>query len=85
MRKQKLDIAFYDSDFQEHVIKGVILSDEHEINNITLNFTKPVKAYQINFGDHTYAKVRFDTNSLAGFYENINKIKNPLSRAMIWY
>ena len=45
LREQKLDIAFYDSDFQEHIIKGIVLSDKHEIKNITLNFTKPMKAF----------------------------------------
>lgn len=80
-----MDVAFYDSDFKEYVVEGVVLSDKNEINNITLNIGKPVKAYLINYGDHTYAKVRFDPNSLANFYSNMNKIENPVSRSMIWY
>lgn len=55
------------------------------MNNITLNISKPVKAYQINHGDQTYAKVRFDKNSLAEFKLNMHKIDNSLSRSMIWY
>jgi len=38
----------------------------------------------INQGDQTYTKVRFDKKSIQAFKNNLFKIKDPLSRVMIW-
>lgn len=85
LRKQKLDVAFYDDKFNEYIVKDIVLSDSQELNDVKLNISAPVTAYQINHGDHTYAKVRFDDNTLRSFKLNLNKISDPLSRSMFWY
>lgn len=85
MRKQKLNVAFYDDKFNEYIVKDIVLSDSQELNEVKLNISSPVTAYQINHGDQTYAKVRFDDSTLKSFKLNLNKIADPLSRSMFWY
>ncbi len=60
MRKQKLDVAFYDEQMRPHLVRDVILSDKTEINQVNVEFKFPVQAIVINSGDHAYAKIRYD-------------------------
>jgi len=55
-----IDIAFYDHDFNLHLVKNVVLKSDQELNQIEVNINAPIAAYMINYGDHTYAKVRYD-------------------------
>ena len=68
LRKQKLSVVFYELDkddkFVEHVVKDIVLSDSQELNEVKVNITQPIKAFQLNYGDLTYAKVRFDSTTL---------------------
>ena len=67
LRKQKLSVVFYelkDDKFVEHYVNNIVLSDTQELNEIKINITQPIKAYQINYGDTTYAKVRFSPETL---------------------
>lgn len=69
------------------MIKDFVLSDTNQTNNISLamlNFSGPVKAVILNQGDHVYAKVRFDNNTLQNFKKDGLMIKDPLTRALIW-
>lgn len=84
LREQVINIAFYDHDFNPTYVKDVVLSGDHELNQISVNVSKPVAAYMINYGDHTYAKVRYDSKSVAAFKANLHKIKDPLARNEIW-
>ena len=73
MRKQKIDVALFDEDFNEHVIKDVVLSESEEINAIDIKgFDKPVAAVFVNVNDHGYCKTRFDQKSLAAFENNLH-------------
>ena len=67
LRKQKLDIALYDTDFKPHVIKDIIISDTEELTPVKLEESIAVKAIIINHQDHAYAKLRFDQNTLNSF------------------
>lgn len=38
----------------------------------------------MNFGEHAYAKVRFDPASIDWLTENLHRVKDPLTRSSIW-
>jgi len=60
LRKQKLNIAFYDNDFKAHVVKDIVISEKQELNPVDFDFKGPVQAVIINFDCHAYCKIRFD-------------------------
>jgi len=69
------------------MIKDFVLSDTNQTNTVNLTELKyngPVKAVILNQGDHVYSKVRFDSNTLKNFKQDGLKIKDPLTRALIW-
>lgn len=69
------------------MIKDFVLSDTNQTNTVNLtefNYNGPVKAVILNQGDHVYSKVRFDSNTLKNFKQDGLKIKDPLTRALIW-
>lgn len=68
---QRIDVALYDKDFNQIIIKDVILSDTNELNDVEVIFKGPVQAILINVNDHGYAKVRFDQKSLHSFEDNL--------------
>lgn len=49
-----------------------------------MGYTGPVKAVIVNEGDHVYSKVRFDKNTLQNFKKDGLKIKDNLTRSLIW-
>lgn len=55
-----MNIAVYDKDFQAHEVKDVVLNDHQELTQVTIPFKGPVKAVQLNTGDHGYAVTHFD-------------------------
>jgi len=55
-------------------VKDIVLRYSQEMNFNAVNISAPVKAYQINHGDHTYAKVRFDKETVNTFKLNLHKI-----------
>ena len=57
----KLDIAFYDKDYKEHIVENVIVGDDKELTPVNIDIQLgPVKAIVINHGAYTYAKIRYD-------------------------
>lgn len=52
------------------------------MSDIPADFT--FGAVYVNHGDHAYAKVRFDPQSMAWFTENLGAVRDPLTRACIW-
>ena len=64
LRKQKLNVAFYDSEFKAHEIKDIVLSDKNALNPVEFDFKGPVHAVIINHDEHAYCKVRFDQRTL---------------------
>ena len=74
LRTHKLDIAFYDQNYKEHIISDVIIGNKEEITQVNVDSVKgPVKAIVINHGAHTYAKIRYDQQTL-------NNLENDLYR-----
>ena len=55
-----MNVAFYDENFQPHVVQNIVLSEKEELNAVSIDFKFPIKAVIINHDDHAYAKVRFD-------------------------
>jgi len=60
LRKQKVNVAFYDSDFKAHLIEDILISEKQELNSVDVGFNGPVSAIIINPDAHAYCKVRFD-------------------------
>ena len=60
MRKHKVSVAFYDNNFEPHVVTNIVLSEKEALNSVAVDFSVPIKAIIINHDDHAYAKVRFD-------------------------
>jgi cephalosporin-C deacetylase-like acetyl esterase len=82
-----LDVAFYDQNYKAQIVRGIVLSENQELNTITLsehNITYPVKAIVINHNDYAYDKVRFDDISLINLENNLYKIDEYLTRSIIW-
>ncbi len=71
MRKQKIDVAIYDANFEQIVIKDIMISEKDPLNEVPLAFNQAVTAVVINVNDHGYCKVRFDQKSLDAFVENL--------------
>jgi aminopeptidase N len=84
LRKQKLNVAFYDNDFKVHVIKDIIISDKNALNQVEFEFQGPVSAIIINFDEHAYAKIRFDQKTLDNLEKNLYKINDYVARGMVW-
>ena len=46
--------------------------------------SKQYKAVLLNYGDQTFARIGFDSQSHSFFSENVNKIDDVLTRTLIW-
>jgi len=69
------------------VIKDVVISDKETITEIDLsslpaNFT--YAASFVNYDEHAYAKIRFDSLSIDWLIENLHLIKDSVNRGTIW-
>lgn len=86
LRQQKLDIGLYNEDGEVHIIEGIVIKDEHtpvDVTGVPEAFG-PVKAIFVNQGEHAYAKVRFDHDSIQWFIKNLNKVQDSTTRGAIW-
>ena len=52
---------------------------------VTYNGRGFYKAILLNFSDQAFIKIDLDDHSLKFFKENITRIKDKLSKTMIWY
>jgi aminopeptidase N len=84
LRKQKLNVAFYDHNFNAHVIKDIVISERTELNPVEFEYKGPVSAIIINFDEHAYSKVRFDQRTIDTLEKSLSKIDDFLARSMIW-
>ena len=85
LRTHKLDIAFYDQDYKEHIISDVIIGDKQELTRVNVESVKgAVNAIVINHGAHTYAKIRYDQKTLNNLENDLYKIDDFLTRCQIW-
>jgi aminopeptidase N len=86
LRKQKLNVAFYDDSLKAHIARDIILSEKDELTEVDIKFLggTPIKAIIVNHGDHGYAKVRYDSKTLKCFEEELFKIDEYLERCVFW-
>jgi aminopeptidase N len=70
LRKQIMDIAVYDNDYKEHIIRDVLIDDKQALSEVKFNFSFPVKAVMLNHDDHAYAKIRYDEHTLKNLQKN---------------
>jgi aminopeptidase N len=82
LRSQKLNVAFYNDQMVPTIIKDIIISSKDPLTALILP-SFPISAIIINYGDHAYAKVRYDENTLKCFEENLSKM-DYLERALVW-
>jgi aminopeptidase N len=80
----KINVCLYDADAKPHVIRDVVISAKQELTSLEVPANIDVKAIYINEGQHGYAKVRFDSESIAWITANLHKVESPLSRMAIW-
>ena len=91
LRLQKLNIALYpspDSGDQNPInIDDIVISATQELNDVSLA-TLPENfkcgAIFVNQGEHAYAKVRFDKDSIDWITDHFMKIENAEDRGAIW-
>ena len=86
LRMQKLNIGFYNDSGQLYKIEDVVISESVTVIDVTQIPEEfgPVSAIFINEGEHAYAKVRFDERSKDWFVDNLNKIRDAVTRGAIW-
>jgi hypothetical protein len=53
-------VAVYDANFEQIVIKDIMISEKDPLNDVPIAFNQAVSAVVINVNDHGYCKVRFD-------------------------
>lgn len=86
LRQHRLAIGFYnlvDNKFvRTKKFEIDISGSETEVNSI-VGFTKP-DLVVINDDDLTYAKIRFDEESLKTIHKNFKNLTNSLTRTLIW-
>ena len=85
LRKQKLNVAFYDNEFKPQIIKDIVISDKEAFTSVDFDFKGPVQAIVINFDEHAYTKVKFDQKTIDNLERNLYKIEDALSRSMVWH
>lgn len=84
LRKQKLNVGFYDQDMKLHEIKGIVISDKEALNPVNFDYKGPVRAIIINHDDHGYAKVRYDEKTLGNLEEALPLIEMVETRSQVW-
>ncbi len=70
LRTHKIDVAVFDENFVQHVIKNVIVREE--LTEVPITFEWPVTGVLINVGDIGYCKTRFDQKTLDLFENNLH-------------
>ena len=88
LRTQKLNVAIYRAgeDSEPVIIQEVVVGDKEELTEVDIS-SLPVDfqfgAVNVNEGEHAYAKVRFDEQSIEWFTQNLFRVKDALTRAAI--
>jgi aminopeptidase N len=80
--KQKLNILVFDK-FMRGVTYSVLTSDMFERTNLPFSHDKG-NMYVINDGDKAYTKTIFDDTTLFFLKENLQKIKDLITRTIAW-
>ena len=88
LRLQKLDVAIYEAagGGDPVVVRGVVVGDKNELTDIDISQLPGDFQYGgvfVNEGEHAYAKVRFDSQSVDWFTQNLSTVKDAVTRAAI--
>ena len=88
LRLQKLDVSIFDAagGGDPVVVKGVVVGDKNELTDIDISQLPGDFQYGavfVNDGEHAYAKVRFDSQSVDWFTQNLSTVKDAVTRAAI--
>jgi len=83
-RMHMMDIAFYDADFNLTTVERVLVESKPETTIEKIKGMKAPVAVLLNVNDYSYSKIRLDIESMHAFQTNLNKIKDNLTRMMIW-
>lgn len=70
LRKQKLDVSFYNNTGQQHIVRNVVISEKEEITSVDTSSLPDgfnIAAIYLNEGQHAYCKLRFDQASIDWF------------------
>ncbi len=70
LRKQKLDVSFYNNAGQQHIVRNVVISEKEEITSVDTSSLPDgfsIAAIYLNEGQHAYCKLRFDQASIDWF------------------
>ena len=89
LRLQKLNVSIYeagDGGGDPVVIRGVVISGKQELTEVDLSALPEdfqFGAVFVNEGEHAYAKVRFDPQSIDWFTEHLSTVKDAETRSAI--
>lgn len=87
-RPHRIGIGLYDHDLHDPrslTRRNLLEADIPSTGDIGISSAGPRPALVVlNDGDLTYAKVRFDTDSLATVQANLAGLPEPLTRAVVW-
>ena len=91
LRRHKIDVAIIDQDAKIHKLEGVILKEVEE-TKIDLIHCKggdvvmglKVAAVIPNFTAFGFMKVQYDQKTLDWLEDNLHRIDNALTRALVW-
>jgi aminopeptidase N len=79
-----IDAIIYTDDMKTKVISNIYVKDQ-EFTPVQLALEGKPALIILNYGDHTYTKVRFDPLSLTTLKTlQIAKIEDPLTRTLVW-
>lgn len=82
LRPHKIKIALFKEDLSHDEIETLLYPKE--VNEVTYDGSKKYKAILLNYQDHTFAKNNLDQTSRQFFADNLEKIKDVLSRTLVW-
>ena len=81
LRKQKVDILFLDKDLNQSFYSVITSEDNWD----TLLSVKDFKGVWIlNYGDHAYAKILLNNETLSFLDKRMTILKDSLTRSLVW-
>jgi len=83
LRNHKMKVAFFDSNAEIFAVQDIVLRNDKETFIETSLKEKPT-AVLLNYQDEAFIKVKLDKDSLEFFSHNLNKVKEDLTRIIIW-
>ena len=84
LRHHKMKIAFFNENADIYDVKDVVI-DNKEITMLKYHSDKiKPSGILLNYEDEDYIKIRINDDSLTFFIDNVWKLKDHLSKALVW-